>query len=253
MISYPEEIPPFCKIIRNSFMGKDACMECDKNACAAARSLRKTRIYRCHAGLTEAVTPLYVQDMLVGYLLFGHVFSYPSVAEGWQTVREYCEELPIDLAKLEQACKERPLISHAYVHSATHILHAVASYLILEHMATLQEDKLAVQLNAFILAHYTENLTAEKICRQLEVGKTQLYKLSNQMYGCGISTQIRRLRMERAKELLKPRYELTIAEVAAACGYEDYNYFISVFSREVGCTPKSYRNAFLSKTAFPNT
>jgi len=89
-----------------------------------------------------------VDDMPVGYLLFGHVFEYPMVEEGWVAVRECCGTLPLNFKKLERACKAQPLISRSYVRSATHILHAVAAYLILEQMVTLREDRLAVRLNA---------------------------------------------------------------------------------------------------------
>ena len=70
LCSYPESIAEFCKIIRSCETGKYACAQCDKAACDRAAKERKTQIYRCHAGLTEAVTPLIVHDVLVGYLLF---------------------------------------------------------------------------------------------------------------------------------------------------------------------------------------
>jgi len=31
------------------------------------------------------------------------------------------------------------------------------------------------------------------------------------------------------------------AEIAAACGYNDYNYFITVFSRMVGMPPRQFQ------------
>lgn len=122
--------------------------------------------------------PLYMDDVPVGYLLFGHVFDYPPVEEGWAAVQKCCSALSLDSRKLERACKERPLISRSYVRSATHILHAVASYLILEQMVRLREDRLAVRLNAYINAHYTEPLKAEDLYRKLGIGKTQLYEIS---------------------------------------------------------------------------
>ena len=63
-----------------------------------------------------------------------------------------------------------------------------------------------------------------------------------QLYGCGIAEKIRSLRMEKAKELLSMQKQLPLAEVAALCGYHDYNYFITVFSREVGCSPGEWRS-----------
>lgn len=241
LVSYPERVAPYCAVIRGTSRGFDACMDCDRQACEMAAKKHSTYIYRCHAGLTEAVTPLYVGDVLVGYLLFGHVFSYPSHEEGWAVIEKRCEGLRVNTRMLKDAVFSATPIEEDYIRSAAQILHAVASYLILERMATLKEDLLAVRLDAYLSAHYTEKLNAIVISEHLGIGKTQLYELSQQLYGSGIAERIRALRMEKAKTLLLEQKELPLAEVAARCGFHDYNYFITVFSREVGRSPGAFR------------
>ena len=241
LVSYPEKVAPYCAVIRGTSKGFDACMDCDREACKTAEKKHSTHIYRCHAGLTEAVTPLYVGDVLVGYLLFGHVFSYPSHEEGWAVIEKHCEGLRVNTRMLKDAVFSATPIEEDYIRSAAQILHAVASYLILERMATLKEDLLAVRLDAYLSAHYTEKLNAVMVSEHLGIGKTQLYELCQQLYGCGIAERIRALRMEKAKTLLLDRKELPLTEVAAQCGFHDYNYFITVFSREVGCSPGAFR------------
>lgn len=241
LVSYPEKVAPYCAVIRGTSKGFDACMACDREACQRAAKKHSTHIYRCHAGLTEAVTPLYVGDVLVGYLLFGHVFSYPSHEEGWTVIEKRCENYHVNDRILKEAIFSADIIDETYIRSAAQILHAVASFLILERMATLKEDLLAVRLDAYLSAHYTEKLNAVMIADYLGIGKTQLYELSQQLYGCGVAEKIRSLRMEKAKELLSGKEELPLSEVAALCGFHDYNYFITVFSREVGCSPNMWR------------
>lgn len=247
LVSFPETISPVCQIIRSCSSGIDACTNCDRAACGKAARQKDTYIYCCHAGLTEAVTPLYVSEVLVGYLLFGHVFAYGSYEEGTAAVLHACGCLPIDKGRLEAACGMLPLISRGYVRSATQILRTVASYLILERMAALQEGKLAVQLDAYLSANYTKSFTAQELCAEFGIGKTQLYKLAKELYGHGVAQHIRNLRMERAKALLSDEGGLPIAEIAAKCGYKDYNYFITVFTREVGSPPGSYRGKISAK------
>ena len=187
------------------------------------------------------MTPLYVGDVLVGYLLFGHVFSYPSHEEGWTVIEKRCENYHVNDRMLKEAIFSADIIEETYIRSAAQILHAVASYLILERMATLKEDLLAVRLDAYLSAYFTEKLNAPRIAEYLGIGKTQLYELSQQLYGCGIAEKIRSLWLEKAKELLSRNEELPLSEVAALCGFHDYNYFITVFSREVGCSPNMWR------------
>lgn len=241
LVSYPEKVAAYCAVIRGTSKGFDACMACDRAACETAAKKHSTHIYRCHAGLTEAVTPLYVGEVLVGYLLFGHVFSYPSHEEGWMVIEKRCEAYRVNDRMLKEAILSADIIEESYIRSAAQILHAVASYLILERMATLKEDLLAVRLDAYLSAHYTEKLNAVMVSEHLGIGKTQLYELSQQLYGCGIAEHVRDLRMEKAKELLREHKDFTLVEIASQCGYGDYNYFITVFCREVGQTPSSFR------------
>ncbi len=241
LASWPEKVAPYCAVIRGVPRGLSACLDCDREACRRAAKTRHTYVYRCHAGLTEAVAPLYVGEVLAGYLLFGHVFSYPSLEEGWEEIDRRCFALKLNRHMLKDAVFSALPCSEAYVRSAAHILKAVASWLILERMATLKEDLLPARLDSFLSAHYTENINAAGIASALGIGRTQLYELSAQLYGCGIAGRIRAMRLERAKELLLSGKELPLAEVASQSGFGDYNYFITMFSRSTGMPPGEYR------------
>lgn len=241
LVSYPENVAPYCAVIRGTDNGLAACMACDRAACQQAAGERKTRIYQCHAGFTEAVTPLYVGDILVGFLLFGHVFPWADKAHGWEVIKECCGKLNVNREALWKAVMSAVPVPEEKVSSAAHILHAVASYLIMERMATLREDRLSVRLDAYLSAHFTEAIGVPDVCTALGIGKTQLYKLSGQLYGCGVAERIRALRMEKAKKMLEEEADASITSISVQCGYQDYNYFICSFSRDVGETPGSYR------------
>lgn len=241
IVSYPESRPKFCQMIRSCEEGCRACAQCDAGACAYAAKQNKTHIYRCHAGLTEAIMPLYVGKVLVGYLLFGHVFAYDSLAEGWEIIRKCCVRYPVDPQILKATLVDMPFITHEYISSAARVLHMTASHLVMERMATLQEDTTATKLDSYLSEHYTDPVTAEYLCEVLHIGRSKLFKLSQELYGCGIQQQVRKLRMEKAKELLLDHTGWSIMEIATECGYGDYNYFISAFTKFYGISPKQFR------------
>ena len=242
LVAYPEQVAPWCALIRESGEGLAACMACDRQACREAAAKRKTHIYRCHAGLTEAVSPLYAGELLIGFLLIGHVFPYASREEGLEEIARCCAGLPVSRERLREALRQAVPMGEAYVRSAAHILHAVASCLILERIASLKEDLLEVRLDRYIAEHYAEPLDAARLARALGIGKTQLYALTQKLYRQGVAARIRELRIEKARRLLREQRELPLAEVAWQCGYQDYNYFFTVFRREAGCTPREWRN-----------
>lgn len=233
---------PLCTLLRASG-AESVCHECDQSACAraAAQGQASPLTYRCHAGMMEAIMPFYVQNTLAGYLILGQALAYPSREEAFAAVERRCRAYGVDSAQLWNACEQTPLISEDYFRSATHILHAIASYLTLEKMATLKEDRIAARLDQYIHTHFTEPMTAQTICHALKIGKTQLYSLSKQLYGSGVAEKIRALRIEKAKQLLAERPDMRVNDVAEACGFSDYNYFISVFSRLTGQSPSRFR------------
>ena len=241
LTAYPEQIAPFCQIIRTDGQAAANCMECDRNACKTAVGRRTAYTYRCHAGLTESIMPLNLGNILIGYLFFGHVFSYAEHEEGWKNIRRLCGSYDLDFPALKAACYELPIISKDFIISATHILQAVASYLCLERMAIIRQKELPVQIDEYVSNHYTDELNTQILCEHFQIGKTTLYEIAKQNYGIGIVDHIRFLRIKKAKELLIENPEMPISEVAFACGFHDYNYFITVFKRLTGMPPKQFR------------
>lgn len=140
---------------------------------------------------------------------------------------------------------EQSLIPENYISSASHIMQAVASYLCMERMVSLRQQELPVQIDEYIQAHFTEKLDAAQLARQFGIGKTQLYEIAEQNYGVGIAAHIRNLRIEKARQLLSEQPGLSLAEIASACGFNDYNYFITVFKRVTGESPKAYANSIV--------
>lgn len=243
LISCPTQLPAFCQLIRRSPAGLERCRKCDREACHISLRRRNTYLYQCHAGLTEAISPIFLGNIVTGYLFFGHVFSYPRREEGWKTIREKCSIYPVDREELKSCCEQLPFIPEAYILSASNLLHAVASYLCMERMILLRQNDLPIQLDHYIQTHLADPLSAETLCRNLKIGKTNLYQIARQSYGCGIAQHIRRLRIDKAKALLLEHPEMSVAEIAERCGFEDCNYFSVVFKKQTGTTPLKFRSA----------
>lgn len=241
LASYPEQVAPFCRIIRSAGEGVRRCKACDENACRRAALQRSTFTYECHAGLTESITPIIVSNLVIGYLVFGHVFSYPSYEEGWKRIFGRCRDYGLSMEDLEKACRQQPLIPADYINSASHIMQAVGSFLCMERLVSLRQQELPVQIDEYILAHFTEDIDAVSIAAHFQIGKTTIYKIAKEAYGVGIAEYIRNLRIEKARQLLIEQSDLPMAEIASLCGFSDYNYFITVFRKKVGMPPKAFQ------------
>lgn len=238
--SFPREIAGFCRLIRTDSHARNMCLLCDENACKIAAKKHNTYIYQCHAGLKEAIKPICLSNLVIGYLFLGHVFAYGSYEAGWKVIEEKCSCYDLENSDLKAACFELPLISEDYILSASNIMNAIASYLCMERMVTLRHENLPVQIDNYIQEHLTGDMNVREICEHFQIGKTRLYEIAKESYGIGIAELIRNQRIEKAKYLLLDNPKLSIDEVASQCGFHDYNYFITVFKRVTGLSPRQF-------------
>lgn len=94
------------------------------------------------------------------------------------------------------------------------------------------------------LTHIDSDLTADlslkSLAELLGVNSSYLSTLFRKETGSTLTEYVNRKRVEHAIFLLNST-NLQIQEIATACGISDVNYFTKIFKKQVGNTPKEYR------------
>lgn len=237
---YPKERAKFCQYIRNNSECDKQCIICDKTACKIASTKKSPYIYKCHAGLTEIIYPLLVGDVTIGYLFFAHIFSFENYEKGIAYVIKRLEKYQLDKNIISTHLQSMPNKSKEYINAAANMLQAVAYYLCIQRFAYLKQEDLPIRIDNYIKENLKNNLSAQAICDEFSIGKTSLYSIANQLYSKGLATYIRDLRINLAKDLLQSSPNMPISDIAEQCGFLDYNYFIALFRKIVGVSPKKY-------------
>ncbi|MFF0633511.1 AraC family transcriptional regulator [Nocardia sp. NPDC004151] len=102
------------------------------------------------------------------------------------------------------------------------------------------------QVIAFLTAHLgNPELTPDRIAVACGLSRRKLFRLFADIDG-GPMMLLRRMRVERARELLVAAPDRTIAAIADACGFTGDRNFYRVFRAETGLTPREYRDHVLS-------
>ncbi|HQM24884.1 MAG TPA: ABC transporter substrate-binding protein [Syntrophorhabdus sp.] len=101
----------------------------------------------------------------------------------------------------------------------------------------------------FIEIHFAENLTVDRIAREVCLSPSRLIHRMKSQYGLTLSDCIAKTRMDKAKALLKDT-DMTICEIAHEVGYVDQGYFTRVFKKCLNKTPGNYRES--SRLGFPS-
>lgn len=92
----------------------------------------------------------------------------------------------------------------------------------------------------FIRRHATEPIQVEDVLRAVPASRRSLEARFKRILGRGPAAEIRRVQIEKAKELLALS-DLQMPAIAKAAGFHTPEYMACVFRRTVGTTPRDYR------------
>ena len=100
------------------------------------------------------------------------------------------------------------------------------------------------QVKEYLQENYTQRITLNSAAALVYLTPTYLSKLFAEVEGMGFSEYLSALRIQHAKEALLD-YHRRIYEIAAQVGYQDVKHFMKVFKKQVGMTPREYRESHL--------
>lgn len=97
---------------------------------------------------------------------------------------------------------------------------------------------------AYIEEHFKERCGLEEIAEHVHISPVYFHKIFTAAIGKTPYEYLTRLRLDEAKRLILTG-GLSMAEVAARCGFSSQSYFNSVFKQKSGETPSEYRHRIL--------
>ena len=103
----------------------------------------------------------------------------------------------------------------------------------------------------FIRQYACQGIKAHQVAEYVGVSGSSLETYFRQELGCSVHDVILRFKLDAAKAGLESGDRST-ADVARACGFTTSQYMHLVFKRELGCTPRAYRERVLGGNAMPS-
>lgn len=86
----------------------------------------------------------------------------------------------------------------------------------------------------------SESLTIDEILKNSYYGRAYIMRLFKKETGCSIMEYFIKLKIEKAKELLRDN-SLSVREISDKLSFNEPNYFTKTFKRITGFTPSAYR------------
>ncbi len=240
IIAYPKHNCDFCKLMKSCPKTRRKCNYADRHSFQVCEKQNSLIIYKCHAGLVEAVMPLHENEKIIGYLMFGQITDNPNKSSLYNKIGFWQEKYNLNTNALEQGIENIPYKTQEQIYAAAKIMEACTSYIIYKELITPENNKILETAKAYIEKHLNQDISIEELCKELNVGRTKIYEIFKAELKMGISKYILRRRIHKAKMLLKTT-DLSISEIAHSIGFADYNYFSRVYKKTYGKSPKYYR------------
>ncbi len=233
---------PFCARINACPEGHARCVNCDAQAVQRCKNRESVYLYRCHAGICEAIIPIYSSGMPIAYLAFGQLLDNSPMEAQWERTRASLDWYPGDVDELyKDFCAFRQY-SNQDLNAYAEILKALASHIHLSGMIQTAEYTDLQRLELYLEQHYMEKLSLASISEGLNISRTKLCTLAKRLSGGKTLSRIIAERRVAAAKLLLTANDRPISEVAESVGISDYNYFTKVFRSITGMTPSAFRS-----------
>lgn len=117
--------------------------------------------------------------------------------------------------------------------------------------AKSQGKRTVKQMIHYMSSQYAHPVSIEQMCGSLGYNRAYLSRMFKKETGVSPVTYLLKLRIDKSRQLLRERPELSVEQVASSVGLTDPLYFSRQFKRLCGQSPSAYRSATVPSAAKP--
>lgn len=193
----------------------------------------------CYAGVREYVYPIIKNGDSIGFIC---VSGYTS-QKGNQYLEKVSRDFSIPLENLKKTYHSLKSEMPEKEEIDTLIL-PLLSMLELAYIKAGGDDEPKhpiEQMLRYIRQHRAEDITIDDLCAEFSCSRSYISHFFKRYTGKSFREYLTELRINDAKSLLV-HSRLSITEIAFSVGFKDSNYFSNVFKKNLGASPRSFRN-----------
>jgi len=225
----------YCRIIQEEMHHR--CIACDSEHFKLATEKRDSWIYRCYSGLYEMFLPIFIEQVLVGYLHFGQVRSEDDFEA---IVLECGLEEHTKLGELRKSYEEMEVISKRKLVLISDLFQKIAEIILKNKLVELRSSKPEHYLKKYIEDNFSKDISLSSAALYINRSSSFVTHKFKELYSCTFHQYLTKVRIETSKNLLK---KYPIMETYQKCGFKNRYHFSKVFKIQVGVTPFEYQNS----------
>ena len=187
ILSYPQERPRFCSLIRSTPLGREACWPATETPAGWPGGKRKRSCIRAMPDSSRSSLRSRPAERRSGTFAEPYRAGGADEAAEWDLVKKMLRALRDSRGAAPGGVYWTDAHPYRILQSAADLLLLAANAMYQARLARLAPDSIHARLSRFLERHLGEDLSGERICREFGISRTTLYKLSRELFGCGIS------------------------------------------------------------------
>ncbi|MBQ3016140.1 MAG: PocR ligand-binding domain-containing protein [Clostridia bacterium] len=237
---YEKEKCAFCAAIRSNKKYLDRCLASDLEGLKKCTESGGACMYKCHMGLSELLTPIKSDGVVIGFILVGQSIC----DEDYLAVKKNIEKFPDKSLHgvLYRELEHVRSLSIDELRAMERLTQICSSYIDMKKLIKRREEPTKKLIEEYIAENLRYEIGIESLTRTFRMSRSSLYSFSKKNFGMGISEYISSVRMDAARDMLLTT-DMTVSEISYAVGIYDTNYFIKQFKAKWGLPPKKWKNS----------
>lgn len=271
----------FCSMIRNIEEYSILCEKCDSRGGLESVRIKEAYIYKCHKGLVDFAVPIIVNNQYLGAVMAGQILvedeNNVDLEEIVMAKKDFYNLDENTKKLLESEYNKLPKVSFNKIKSISQMMFHISKYIVEEAVLKMslneanykltQGNKIDINIEddektttivnlktndeevespiikaiEYIDDNIQENITLDKISFVCNLSQCYFSKLFKKETGLNFVAYLNERKVIKAKQLLI-NTEKPINNIAIDLGFEDCGYFIRIFKKIEGMTPKKYRD-----------
>lgn len=236
---------PLCVRIMEHPEGVAMCRAVGRNSAQDGITSRTPVIRKCHAGLWDALIPIFSGDKYLGSLCVGQYLHRMPNKQECEKIREQLSFLEFAPGELESFYRNTKKLSREEEEGLMDLVQMIGQYItesygrisFLESVATDEPIRVAQE---YMKKNHSQKLTVTGIAQAVNMSKSYFVHKFTEITGQSPMAFLNSYRAEQAGELLQ-KTSFRISEIADICGFRNIFAMNRCFHNVYNCSPQEFR------------
>ena len=232
----------YCQLIQDGLF-PGACASLDSAKQLECLKRKELICYQCHAGLKEALAPVFIDSRLAGYVMIG---QFRDISKVPSSVINRCgKRLPARVIK--RSFLKLPYVATERIEGILGMFTMLVDYIVARELVGLRGDWILEKVHQYLDKHLAEKVRIQDVAKLLGRSVSSLSHILRKKHDLTFKQMLIEKRLDRVDELMKTHPDMSLGEIAAQSGFDDRFYFSRIYHKYRRMTPSQHRSGVPGK------